>query len=159
VWNGTADPSLPNTVEILAYPNNPDGAASPPRVQNKSHVICDMVYNWGWNHFPVQDLQCENTIFSLSKATGHCASRVGWAFIKDPLIFEAAKMYNIFTAGGVSVEAQARTQHVLQHLVDTKGSFFEMGRVRCAFLGRNLHSRRPLVPTPARLRLLHACDQ
>jgi hypothetical protein len=31
--------------------------------------------------------------------------------------------------------------------------------VRCAFFGRNLHSRMPLVPTPARLKLLHACDQ
>jgi hypothetical protein len=30
---------------------------------------------------------------------------------------------------------------------------------RCAFFGRNLHSRMPLVPTPARLKLLHACDQ
>jgi leucyl-tRNA synthetase len=32
--------------------------------------------------------------------------------------------------------------------------------VRCAFFGRNLHSRMPLVPTPLlRLKLLHACDQ
>jgi hypothetical protein len=30
---------------------------------------------------------------------------------------------------------------------------------RCAFFGRNLHSRMPLVPTPARLKLLQACDQ
>jgi hypothetical protein len=33
------------------------------------------------------------------------------------------------------------------------------GRVRCAFLGRNLHSRMPLIPSPTRLKLLHACDQ
>jgi hypothetical protein len=31
--------------------------------------------------------------------------------------------------------------------------------VRCAFFDRNLHSRMPLVPTPARLKLLQACDQ
>jgi hypothetical protein len=30
--------------------------------------------------------------------------------------------------------------------------------VRCV-LGRNLHSRIPLVPSPARLKLLHVCDQ
>jgi hypothetical protein len=31
--------------------------------------------------------------------------------------------------------------------------------VRCTFFDRKLHSRMPLVPTPARLKLLHACDQ
>jgi hypothetical protein len=30
--------------------------------------------------------------------------------------------------------------------------------VRCMFCDRNFHSRMPLVPTPARLKLLHACD-
>jgi len=34
-----------------------------------------------------------------------------------------------------------------------------VGMVRCAFFDRNLLSRKPLVPTPARLKLLHACDQ
>jgi kinesin family protein 6/9 len=34
-----------------------------------------------------------------------------------------------------------------------------MNQVRCAFFGINLYSRMPLVPTPARLKLLHACDQ
>jgi hypothetical protein len=32
-------------------------------------------------------------------------------------------------------------------------------KVRCAFSDRNLHSRMPLDPTHARLKLLHACDQ
>jgi hypothetical protein len=32
-------------------------------------------------------------------------------------------------------------------------------KVRCALSERNLHSRMPLVPTPARLKLLHAHDQ
>jgi hypothetical protein len=32
------------------------------------------------------------------------------------------------------------------------------GGVRCAFFHRDLHSRMPLVPTPVRLKLLHACD-
>jgi hypothetical protein len=31
--------------------------------------------------------------------------------------------------------------------------------VRCAVFDRNLHSRVALVPTPARLKRLHACDQ
>jgi hypothetical protein len=32
-------------------------------------------------------------------------------------------------------------------------------KVQCAFSDEILHSRMPLVPTPARLKLLHACDQ
>jgi hypothetical protein len=32
-------------------------------------------------------------------------------------------------------------------------------QVGCAFLERTLHSRMPFVPTHARLKLLHACDQ
>jgi hypothetical protein len=31
--------------------------------------------------------------------------------------------------------------------------------VRCSFSDRNLHSRMPLVPTPARLKRVHACGQ
>jgi Cu/Zn superoxide dismutase len=34
-----------------------------------------------------------------------------------------------------------------------------MAVVWCALFGRNLHSRIPLARTPARLKLLHACDQ
>jgi hypothetical protein len=41
-----------------------------PSAMNKSQVICDMVYNWGWNHYPPADLDCEISVFSLSKATG-----------------------------------------------------------------------------------------
>jgi hypothetical protein len=43
------------------------------------------------------------------------------------------------------------------------GKLFMWAMVRCAFFGRNLHSRMPLDPMPARLtarlKLLHACDQ
>jgi hypothetical protein len=35
----------------------------------------------------------------------------------------------------------------------------ELQRARCLFSNRNLHSMMPLVPTPARLKLLQACDQ
>jgi hypothetical protein len=34
-----------------------------------------------------------------------------------------------------------------------------MVMVRCAFFGRNLHSRMPLDPTHVRLKRYHACDE
>jgi aspartate/methionine/tyrosine aminotransferase len=128
VWNASADPLATTTVEILGSPNNPDGAPLVPVVKNKSHVLCDHVYNWGWNHYSPVDLGCDVSIFSISKATGHCGSRVGWAFVKDPRVFAAASMYNKFTAGGVSVEGQARAYTVLQRVVETNGSFFGVAR-------------------------------
>jgi hypothetical protein len=42
---------------------------------------------------------------------------------------------------------------------DTTSEKRNQGKVRCAFFGRNLHSRMPLDPTHVRLKLLHACDQ
>jgi hypothetical protein len=40
-----------------------------------------------------------------------------------------------------------------------KFTYFLSSRVWCTFLDRNPHSRMPLVPTPARFKLLHACGQ
>ncbi len=127
-WNVTADPAEPTSVELLASPNNPDGAALRPLVRNRSHVVCDLVYNWGWNHRPVADLGCETTIFSLSKATGHAGTRVGWALLSDPDLYREADEYVRTTAGGVSVEAQARTLSILSPIVSSGGRFFAAAR-------------------------------
>jgi aspartate/methionine/tyrosine aminotransferase len=129
VWNASANPNDQMSVELLTSPNNPDGALQRPLVRNKSHVICDGVYNWGWNHAPVEDLGCKNTVFSISKLTGHCGSRVGWALVEDPLIFHHAFRHVLLTAGGVSVEAQARTHTLLQTLVERNSSFFAEARL------------------------------
>jgi hypothetical protein len=45
----------------------------------------------------------------------------------------------------------------LTFLHDGNPDHTRFGLVRCSFFGRNLLSRMPLVPTPARLKLLHAC--
>lgn len=114
--------------QLFAYPNNPDGAVRAPRVRDKHRVVCDMVYNWGWNHFPTQDLDCDVTVFSLSKCTGHCGSRFGWVVAKDQRLVDAAKGYLIYAQGGVAVEAQARASHIVQHIVATNSTFFGKAR-------------------------------
>jgi hypothetical protein len=42
---------------------------------------------------------------------------------------------------------------------EKQSSFWFQAKVRCAFFDRNPHSMMPLVPTPVRLKLLHACEQ
>jgi hypothetical protein len=44
-------------------------------------------------------------------------------------------------------------------LIDFAEDLSSCSSVRCSFFDRNLHSRMPLGPTPARLKRLHACDQ
>jgi hypothetical protein len=51
--------------------------------------------------------------------------------------------------------------HASQTILPTRGQVTKVWVLRsygARFAGRNLHSRMPLVPTPARLNLLHACD-
>ena len=48
--------------------------------------------------------------------------------IKDPALYAAAKEYNVYTSGGVSVEAQARTFAILNKVVSDGGTFFTHGR-------------------------------
>jgi aspartate/methionine/tyrosine aminotransferase len=119
-WNASADPNHGSTIEIFNYPNNPDGRGGSPLVKDKSRLICDMVFNWAWNHEAPVDKDCQITVFSMSKATGHAGSRVGWVFLSDPALFEAASIYTLMTSGGVSVEAQARTKTVLSSLLDSE---------------------------------------
>jgi hypothetical protein len=49
-----------------------------------------------------------------------------------------------------------RTVELMQGLYTTLAG---LPRVWCAFFHKHLHSRMPLVPIHARLKLLHACDQ
>jgi hypothetical protein len=57
------------------------------------------------------------------------------------------------TGGGV--------YHGLSHIVDWMPTLALVGGAdlaRCMVFARNLHSRMPLVPTPARVKRYHTCD-
>lgn len=144
IWNASADATLPTSVEILTSPNNPDGAPHQPSVREQRRLVCDSVYNWPWNHYPVSDLGCDTTLFSMSKCTGHCGSRLGWALMRDPALFDKAYEYVVVTAGGVSVEAQARSHSVLTHLLATNGSLFGTA---CAALESRWDSLDEILPS------------
>jgi hypothetical protein len=66
--------------------------------------------------------------------------------IVDKLLTDTMLMRDMLVAGGATSGGLS-------------GAEAGVARARCAFFDRNLHSRMPLVPTPARLKLLHACNQ
>jgi hypothetical protein len=73
-----------------------------------------------------------------------------WTILKSPLLASAD-----FNNVSAELLAILKNEEVLAVSDDPLG----VEAVRCVFFGRNLHSRMPLVPTPARLKLLQACDQ
>jgi hypothetical protein len=86
----------------------------------------------------------------------------------DKLTITAAGMQNVsasnpFSADSMLMQVCAGDQTDCACLswmtTGKKGPSFCEIPARCAFLGRHLHSRMPLVLTPARLKLLHACNQ
>ncbi|GMH92355.1 hypothetical protein TrVE_jg2607 [Triparma verrucosa] len=106
-----------NTYEILTYPNNPDGSKRNPISKNVKNVIYDCIYYWP--HFTEIDVQLEHDImiFSASKHTGHAASRLGWALVKDPEIAELMRDFSEREIG-VSIDSQIRYTYTLNFLND-----------------------------------------
>jgi hypothetical protein len=76
---------------------------------------------------------------------------------------EAPPAYAAGATGGqwvFPVQREFKVKDKFMTLTQSMEIMDETGKLaRCAFFGRNLHSMMPLVPTPARLTLLHAYDQ
>lgn len=69
-------------IEIQTVPNNPDGQVYEPICKK---VIVDACYNWPqyMSGFTYDLTGSPIVLFSLAKATGHAATRIGWALVKD----------------------------------------------------------------------------
>ena len=80
-------------------------------------VIHDLVYDWpgtGGGGAALGGGAVEVAIFSLSKLAGYAATRVGWAFVKDPAVAAAMRHYIFINGQGAGVEARYRATRVLQ---------------------------------------------
>lgn len=101
--------------KILTAPNNPDGtfteySAGIKRYGNK---IIDACYNWPQYVNKVKKLDDELIIFSLSKATGHAGTRLGWALVKNESVAKEMKNFVENNTMGVSQLAQDIGRFVL----------------------------------------------
>jgi len=125
-----SDPDNNPWIEVITFPNNPDGEYRKPRLRNKDRVIYDCVYLWPQYKF---DLAIEHNetgklppipfpkdadilLFSGSKLTGHAGSRFGWALVKDANVALNMEQYLIAQTLGVSTDTQVRFLGLVQHL-------------------------------------------
>ena len=110
--NGNKISNISTTmIEIVTSPNNPDGRRAVPVFQeNPGMLIHDHVYHWPTILNPEQDtIELDNEeimLFSLSKLTGHAASRIGWALVKDAQVAKDMASFVWLQSTHASVEAQ-----------------------------------------------------
>lgn len=111
---------------IITVPNNPDGALCPDKLHSFSHLWYDCVYNWPWyfknsQNFPPtiwsNGFKPQAAVFSLSKFSGHCGSRIGWVVVNDQNLASFLGHYVEYDTSGVSVEAQIRAASVIDNFI------------------------------------------
>lgn len=116
-----------DVVELVTWPNNPDGEMYAAVYPNASLVIHDLVYYWQSsfrNATTVLDLDA--AVFSMSKMTGHASSRFGWGWVRDPgLAYGTIGFFSTETYQS-STDGILRCLKIAQSLPD--GSFFSYAR-------------------------------
>ncbi|KAK4263152.1 hypothetical protein QN277_028609 [Acacia crassicarpa] len=125
-WSGDAREYDKNEayIEIVNYPNNPDGSVrTTPVVNNKygceGKLIHDLVFYWP-HYTPItHKAKHDLMIFSLSKCTGHSGSRIGWAIVKDIDIARKMTKFIVLNSVGVSRESQTRAAKIMEVLYNS----------------------------------------
>lgn len=99
-------------IEIVTAPNNPDGKMQK-GIYEDSLKILDLSYHWP-QYTQVYPRSDEIMIFSLSKATGHAGTRLGWLFSPDQSLTKSMNDYLFLMHYGVSFDAQRAGHQVLE---------------------------------------------
>jgi len=112
--------------KLITYPNNPDGKL---QTGERSSDWYDAVYLWPW--YMEKDTY-ENAlkqittapkkamIFSLSKMTGHCGVRFGWALVDDEDLYNEICDYMEYESGGLGFDTQLKTEEIMSNVLDNK---------------------------------------
>jgi len=116
-----------NIIEMLAYPNNPDGQMRQPFYNyTTGRVVHDMVYYWP--HLIPESkgamLDFDIMFFSMSKLSGHAGTRFGWAVVKDPKLAAMMQKFIDNTSIHISVDASHRAWRVLNYVMKNSDNFF-----------------------------------
>lgn len=115
----------PKGLEIITNPNNPDGTVT--LKDSKFSNIYDLSYNWEQYTTPL-NYDEDIMVFSLSKATGHASTRIGWAIIKDAKLAHDVQDYIEHSSCGVSLEAQLKALAVIKSQLGNPNTCFSYGK-------------------------------
>lgn len=126
VWT---DDDEDSSVRICTIPNNPDGSHN--SYWGFQETIFDLSYNWFQYHgYKSKEYDEDIMVFSLSKATGHASTRIGWALFKDHELAKKVEDWIEHNTSGVSYEAQMHAYKILnsQQIAYFRDSVFKYGR-------------------------------
>ncbi|KAL6129390.1 hypothetical protein ACLB2K_072741 [Fragaria x ananassa] len=123
-------------IEFITSPNNPDGFVRSSTVNRTGGMLVhDLAYYWP-QYAPISSpADHDLSLFTVTKATGHAGTRIGWALVKDEQV--AKKMVNFIELNtiGVSRDSQLRVAKILEVMTnttekhgssDSRKSFFEI---------------------------------
>ncbi|KAL9246509.1 hypothetical protein vseg_020034 [Gypsophila vaccaria] len=120
-WKGDANKFKEDGpyIEVVTTPNNPDGCLREPVVKKEGGmVICDLAYYWPQYTPITTPADYDVMLFTLSKATGHAGSRVGWAIVKDKEIAKEMIKVMTYITIGTCHEGQVRATKILDFVAD-----------------------------------------
>uniref|UniRef100_A0A803M776 Alliinase C-terminal domain-containing protein n=1 Tax=Chenopodium quinoa TaxID=63459 RepID=A0A803M776_CHEQI len=107
-------------IEVVTTPNNPDGRLREPVVKKEGGmVICDLAYYWPQYTPITAPADYDVMLFTLSKATGHAGSRVGWAIVKDKEIAMRMIKLMLLVTIGTCHEGQLRAAKILEFVANS----------------------------------------
>ncbi|MCO5599062.1 hypothetical protein L7F22_053161 [Adiantum nelumboides] len=102
-------------LEVVVSPNNPDGSIRTGVLKNpRTRTVHDRAYYWP-HYTPITGaLDDDLMLFTFSKITGHGGSRIGWAIIKDRMVYEKMLLFVRLNSVSVPHEAQLRAAQLLR---------------------------------------------
>lgn len=123
-----------NSLIITTIPNNPDGSL----VLHKNTGILDLTYNWPQYIDKPKKYDHPIMVFSLSKATGHASTRIGWVVLEDPTLAAELELQIEHSTSGLSVDAQLAAEDIIKSQLNSNFTVFEDGK-------RTLQDRQNLI--------------
>ncbi|KAM1259482.1 hypothetical protein ACFX2J_038791 [Malus domestica] len=121
-------------IELVTSPNNPDGFVRHSMVNRTGGILVhDLAYYWP-QYTPISSpADHDLTLFTVSKATGHAGTRIGWALVKDPEVAKKMIKFIELNTIGVSRDSQLRAAKILEVMTNTSENVGRIGSYESFF--------------------------
>lgn len=118
-----------SSLRVGTIPNNPDGIS----VLHKKTDILDLTYNWPQYTKNMVKYDHPVMVFSLSKATGHASTRIGWAILEDEQLAQDLEQFVELSTSGLSIDSQVKAEKVIQSQLTKDWTVFKSGKKSMEF--------------------------